>query len=114
MKVKTSELIGPALDWAVAKAAKKIPISHQASSKQWWSPSTCWAHAGPIIERERIEFSILTEKVGFIMAIGLSDDAVIVAAEGSTYLIAAMRCHVASKMGDEIEIPDGLCKEIGK
>jgi len=27
---------------------------------------------------------------------------------GSTYLIAAMRCFVALKLGDEIDIPDEL------
>ena len=25
---------------------------------------------------------------------------------GSTHLIAAMRCYVASKLGDEVEVPD--------
>jgi len=28
--------------------------------------------------------------------------------EGFTPLIAAMRCYVASKLGDEVEIPEGL------
>jgi len=30
-------------------------------------------------------------------------------ASGPTPLIAAMRCFVASKVGDEVEIPDILC-----
>jgi hypothetical protein len=34
----------------------------------------------------------------------VDEDAVI----GHTPLIAAMRCYVASKLGDEVEIPEGL------
>jgi hypothetical protein len=30
---------------------------------------------------------------------------------GPTPLIAAMRCYVASKMGDEVDVPDELVKE---
>lgn len=28
--------------------------------------------------------------------------------KGPTRLIAAMRCYVASKLGDEVEVPEGL------
>lgn len=142
MKIKTSELIRPALDWVVAKC-EDLPLMLdpmgfrkerlEAPQSGWWvwygtqesmligykptrpsdiqgySPSTDWAQGGPIIERERIEFSILTKKAGFIMAIGVSSDGnSIVSAEDPTYLTAAMRCYVASKIGDEIEIPDEL------
>lgn len=30
--------------------------------------------------------------------------------DGPTPLVAAMRCLVASRLGDEVEIPDELCK----
>jgi hypothetical protein len=30
---------------------------------------------------------------------------------GPTPLVAAMRCYVASKLGDTVEIPDDLVKE---
>lgn len=29
--------------------------------------------------------------------------------QGPTTLIAAMRCYVASKLGDEVEVPEELC-----
>jgi hypothetical protein len=32
-------------------------------------------------------------------------------ATGDTALEAAMRCYVASKLGDEVDIPDVLVKE---
>lgn len=34
-------------------------------------------------------------------------------AEGPTRRVAAMRCFVAAVLGDEINIPDELCREIG-
>lgn len=54
--VKTSELTGVALDWAVAKCEGFV----QADDPPWeaghepFAYSTDWALAGPIIERERI------------------------------------------------------------
>jgi hypothetical protein len=32
--------------------------------------------------------------------------------KGSTPLIAAMRCYVASKLGDDVKIPNELAKEV--
>lgn len=108
--MKTSELIGPALDWAVAKCAKKLPISHQAGNRHWWSPSTNWNHGGPIIERLD----------GFQLKIWLESspdtkcEAHIHASKGDwiafgpTPLIATMRCFVASKLGNEVDVPEEL------
>jgi hypothetical protein len=36
------------------------------------------------------------------------EEDVVVRGEGDTCLIAAMRCYVASKLGDEVEIPKEL------
>jgi hypothetical protein len=36
------------------------------------------------------------------------EDGTFVQGEGDTCLIAAMRCYVASKLGDEVEIPEEL------
>ena len=116
--MKTSELQGAALDWAVAKCEGR-DIEFDDPSDPWltldgiayqplhsYTPSTDWAQGGPIIERERI--AIWFEKYDDI------DSALPVWAAvrfneqdyyGSTPLIAAMRCYVASKLGDEIEIP---------
>jgi len=122
MKIKTSELTGPALDWAVAKceAVKLHPIPQngvmevhfsQPNGGDSFSPSTDWAQAGPIIEREEIsvsrEFSSSTN--GYEWAAWtpapIRDDAEAFG-YGPTLLTAAMRCYVASKLGDEVEVPD--------
>lgn len=55
--MKTNELIGPALDWAVAKCENETQIvqfSSLASSKHYYAPSRKWAQGGPIIEQETI------------------------------------------------------------
>ncbi len=51
--LKTSELTGAALDWAVAQANINGAIEFYGSPD--FHPSTNWAQGGPIIERERIE-----------------------------------------------------------
>ena len=106
MKVKTSELTRAALDWAVAQAAKVTPLSHHRSSKHWWSPSTYWAHGGPIIERECIRLAGGGAGSWFASLDRLTPPAR--SAYGPTPLIAAMRCYVASKLGDEVDIPEEL------
>ena len=118
MKVKTEDLTGPALDWAVAKCmghidARRVVVDFKYRSGldpiRWepildtyysssYSPSTEWDMGGPIIEREGLSFFQLSDDRGW--AAGLSD--------GPTPLIAAMRCYVRTEMGDEIEVPDEL------
>jgi hypothetical protein len=52
IKLKTSELTGAALDWAVAKCEVGDAIN-EIDDPHFYS--TDWALAGPIIEREKIE-----------------------------------------------------------
>lgn len=145
--MKTSELIGPALDWAVAKcegfdtrnnyrcqvidsddieyifecfadddehaeeqALDAYPNSevHLIEYIGVYSPSTDWAHGGPIIERERISLSIKHDGWWLAQIYNINDDPRWLTL-GQTPLIAAMRCYVASKLGDEVEIPEELC-----
>jgi hypothetical protein len=96
MKTKTSELTGAALDWAVAMAENWAGADFEIKPY-----STDWAQGGPIIERERITPEWTGEDW---MAYIKHDEEVF----GSTPLIAAMRCYVASKLGDEVEIPEEL------
>jgi hypothetical protein len=106
MKIKTSELTGAALDWAVASYADK----HVTLEDIHWgnySPSTNWAQSGPIIEREG--FCIQPFRGGwecFVAHRLFEDDHH--HSKGPTPLIAAMRCYVASKLGDEIDLPKEL------
>ena len=55
MKLKTSELTGAALDWAVAKCEGYVGVALQErTGTDWYSPSTDWSQGGPIIEREKL------------------------------------------------------------
>ena len=113
MKIKTSELIGPALDWAVGKAEGLTPTLHKNPYGYWVMPnlpgsySTDWSQGGPIIERERITVS--SRHDGWWRAwLYTIDDEPHTYVIGPTPLISAMRCLVFSKLGDEVEIPEEL------
>ena len=109
--MKTSELTGAALDWAVTKCEG---FDHEVTSSEWgmWGWATDWAQGGPIIEREEISTAKLEETLPDAMAphpacwSGHIDGAFV--RYGPTPLIAAMRCYVASKLGDEIDLPKEL------
>lgn len=98
--MKTSELTGNALDWAVAKCEDDKTKGAWAFSR--FKPSTDWAQGGAIIERERIELRGDGDG-GWIACDGLNPEQ-----DGETPLIAAMRCYVASKLGDEVRLPEEL------
>jgi hypothetical protein len=109
--MKTSELTGAALDWAVAKCegittAEFLALHKLPKSEFLWKYecSTDWSQGGPIIERERITIQPVVRPDGW-MARTQRQDSVW---EGPTPLIAAMRCYVASKLGDDINIPEEL------
>lgn len=119
MKIKTKDLTGAALDWAVAKCEDKNGVLHDdgitrcivivAPSgvyKGRYTPTVNWAQGGPIIERERISIRQWTN-VPLVHAYMPHDDAPWVS-DGTSPLIAAMRCYVASKLGDEVEVPEEL------
>ena len=106
MKVKTSELQGAALDWAVMKCdgiCKDFPA--------YWVdeyPSTNWAQGGPIIERERISIEDCQDGAGLYWEATRIEPPAVSEARGPTPLVAAMRCYVASQLGDEVELPEEL------
>jgi len=68
-----------------------------------YNPSGDWMQGGPIIEREKVELFIRDEKWFAYSSNSTPEDFY-----GETPLIAAMRCYVASKLGDEVEIPTEL------
>jgi len=101
--MKTSELSGAQLDWAVAKA-EGYPDEDISVD---WNYSTDWAQGGSIIERECIDLEWTgIPNANFFCTIQGEYEA-----HGTTPLIAAMRCYVASRLGDEVEIPDDLLEE---
>lgn len=114
MQVKTSELIGQSLDWAVAKCEGSRVNAYGDVVEQAAPYSTEWSQGGPIIELEGINI----RKVGStawqasyaVMQMRFDKSAYSYHGHtGTTPLIAVMRCYVASKLGDTVEIPNELC-----
>lgn len=139
MKVNVMSLTGPALDWAVAMAQGRTEIkifSRTRPNDRGWievrfnpepkaatarfDPSENWEQGGPIIEREGIEINVRnwspspgcrlpgkyewSARLCFVRQTECKQF-------GPTPLIAAMRCFVASVLGNEIEIPDELMRK---
>lgn len=130
--VPTSQLQGAALDWAVAKC-EALPVALHSTGAiylidtpwgdktrvKWlaeFSPTRHWAQGGPIIERELIDIqskfnsgsSIVPEGQWYWQASTVNEDDVAYWLDGPTPLVAAMRCYVASKLGDDVAVPEGL------
>ena len=108
MKIKTSEAKDQVLDYLVAQCEGIETKNYSGAltiryDGDWWQPSTDWAQGGPIIERERMTVRRYTDAL-WDASIGRLD----YVADGPTPLVAAMRCYVASKLGDEVEIPEEL------
>lgn len=131
---KTAELTGAALDWAVSVAGefetgghrprigftdnphnehKTQCVRHQVKNVSWFAdyrfnPSECWLYGGPIIDRERIELGPAHSAWRAVPNRTMYPNNDAPWHFGPTPLIAAMRCFVASKLGAEVDIPDGL------
>lgn len=122
--MKTSELEGVALDWAVAKCEGGTGLWYDSVATYWitidgkdralsegWAqsfcPSTNWAQGGPIIEREGI--GVYQFRGAWAAHCPLPNGGFHACMENQpTPLIAAMRCYVASKLGDEVDVPKEL------
>lgn len=122
MKIKTTELKGKALNWAVRYALnERRPLDYVESRDNF---STCWNKGGPLIEREGILLRPIRSPGhsldGQCLAMyGGTNTGTMVQwvkredwhrhyLAGPTMLIAAMRCFVTSKLGREVEIPEEL------
>ena len=110
MKIKTSELIGQALAWAVTVADGNEQLfwsnwegeGYPETDDGPYRPDLNWEQGGLIIEREKIELDPFMDGERAWRA------SKYVACVGPTPLIAAMRCYIALKLGDEVEIPEEL------
>ena len=112
MKIKTSEAKDQVLDCLVAKCEGIETKNYSGAltiryDGDWWQPSTDWAQGGPIIEREKIGFKYTGTGLEFVAWVN-GELCTAHDQYGPTPLIAAMRCYVASKLGDEVEVPDDL------
>jgi hypothetical protein len=110
--MKTAELIGAALDWAVASIEltghddyTNVLMVTVGDDNDWkYNPSTNWAQGGPIIECEGMQLWKGGEWCASLDQSFNPPDF----QTGTTPLIAAMRCYVASKLGDDVEVPEEL------
>ena len=133
--IKVSEATGPVLDWLVAKCEGAFDLQRRECfhNRPWffymrdddepdivrhtylneYEPSTDWAQGGQIIDLEKIQTSFghgLRGDLWFAerhrnYAMGRDTAS---QQYGPTPLVAAMRCYVASKLGDEVEVPEEL------
>ena len=128
MRVKTKELIDLALDWAVAKCEGYANLRFNPHrffrSELIMTPPRCehgavgladlnygrnYSLAGPIIEREWLDITPWPNESDESLRWGCRQhDRTDVLCFGLTPLVAAMRCYVASKLGDKVEIPKEL------
>ncbi|MCP9269693.1 DUF2591 domain-containing protein [Xenorhabdus sp. XENO-1] len=120
MKIKTSELTGRALDWAVARAdGRGVKINElgyvfvkDRRSIGVYSPSTNWRECGQLIEEYLDDVTYVGRKdnhwVASCKAVTVDDFSIWKVQEGQTPQIAICRAVVAAQLGDEVEIPDEL------
>ena len=118
VEMKTSELTGNKLCYAACMIemphllwGKTIGL-HEHSNQvivaklvepDCYSPFMGWALAGPIIERGGISTYPINNRWWATHRNGAA-----LTESGDTLLEAAMRCYVASKLGDEVNIPEEL------
>jgi len=105
MKIKVSIATGEALNRLVAQCQGECLVDGCLFTKDpedeqvLYDPTTDWAQGGPIIEQEKITIEYTGDPDTWCSGIMADQEFY-----GSTPLIAAMRCLVASKLGDEVEL----------
>lgn len=118
MRTVAEHLEGVALDWSVLMLESNNEYrDHFSTFMQEHSLglhrySTMWHFGGPVIDQARICIIFSKEDAQYPIA-RIWDETIDKwhEAEGQTSLIAAMRCYVKYKVGDEIEVPDALFEE---
>ena len=127
MKIKTADLIGPALDWAVAQCESvEVEYINDGITRcllrvspftSMYRPSVDWAIGGSLIERENIglekhrldgpnQWAACDWHPVVVQGYTCLERSKYVYGPGP--LIAAMRCVAASRLGDEVDVPDEL------
>ena len=115
MKIKISEATPIQLDWLVAKCEGYTDWCPETEKlmpprKEYGWVMFCdldyvgdWSQGGPIIEREGISWHCGNKSSWHAYMYGSAENF-----NGPTPLIAAMRCYVTSKLGNEVEVPKEL------
>lgn len=142
VKVKTAELTGAALNWAVAqvlgftvkKSAYDTDFWHceELCQPYWYNgpvedykPSSDWSHGGPLVDalmktgKWEVVQSVTAGEVAVqnynsecVPVDGKDWDADILYFSSKSLLIAFCRAFVASERGEEVEVPQDLV-EVG-
>ncbi|MBL7231423.1 MAG: DUF2591 domain-containing protein [Pseudomonas sp.] len=118
VEVKTSELTGAALDWAVAKA-EGMPALIYPTDPHYvyidmpgrgcgpYMPSHAWFEGGPLIEKYKLDIGAPMENQNGPWN-AATEWAHPLGYKGDTPLIAACRAIVASVLGDTVSVPKEL------
>ncbi len=128
ISINTTDLTGPALRYAVAMIEYPEPdydtewrlIHIEPDGDDWcFQPDVDWAQGGPIIEREGLALSptpdgtyraYASDGVRWVPRGELGEEVFNWTHKqvGPTALTAAMRCFVATRLGDTVEVPEEL------
>lgn len=130
IEVKTADLTGEALGWAVGKAeGLDVLLAPPQYGNPWrvfarfkgaaieytkrFNPWEDWALGGPLIDRINPEERRLPKVLGggrcAEVWVDLGDgDARVGFGRGETRLIAATRAYAAAKLGDTVQVPKEL------
>ena len=108
MKIKVSKSTNTQLNWMVAKAVGMCVLDDNGNvlwvNFATFTPVKSWTQAGPIIEEHPVIAPTYEKRFGIWLAAGQSP-----AVYGNqTFLVAAMRAFVLSKLGDTVDVPDEL------
>lgn len=121
VEVKTADLIGPALDWAVAQVegisthrfrektyalfgSLAIPLG---DAENGYAPSTCWHCGGPLIEKHQMD--LRWDGVdGKALWWNATHQELAAHQTDHSPLIAACLALVAAKLGDVVSVPAEL------
>ncbi len=114
-RVRTADLIGKQLDWAVAQAEAIVnpadaPQIEAMFQQGRYTPSTNWSQGGPFMEREQMQVRLYIghEYPWFVETrpYGRNHRAGRNYGQGVTLLEAVTRCFVAATLGPEITLPE--------
>ncbi len=128
VEVKTAELIGESLNWAVAKAlgltpylaephygalhrvmVRFTPYGCHFEQEKRFVPSTDWSQGGPLIDKHRLDIEHEHGKSARCVAYKIIDPRLSTKGYfGENPLIAACRAIVASVLGDTVSVPKEL------
>ena len=117
IEVRVSNLVGAALDWAVAKA-ESVPvfIDHQGWVRKLpddtsaWRPSWNWSQGGPLLDKHRggaQHNPALTVDASYSGGPACAG----IWCYGPTALVAFCRGLVHYKLGDTVQVPSELMPE---